>query len=239
LSSEPLLDARLADLGVAHGFGVRGSIAPEGCLRPRQVHGRTVVRAEEWRASRPAPEADAVVATRPGTVVGVVTADCVPILLAAGDGTGVAAVHAGWRGLARGVVQAGVEALLHATGASASALVAAVGPHIGPCCYEVDAPVLDALAAGLGGSTLGAARPVRSGHWMLDLAALTAHALERAGLSRAEIGTAAASCTACERERFHSYRRDGPRAGRLVHFVAVPRPSRSIPRRLDTAPGAF
>jgi YfiH family protein len=190
------------------------------------VHGRAVVRAEEWPASRPAPEADAVVATRPGAIVGVVTADCVPILLAAGEGRGVAAVHAGWRGLALGVVQAGLEALLHASGASPGALVAAIGPHIGPCCYEVDAPVLDALSAGLGQAALEAATPARSGHWMLDLAALTALALERAGVPRARIGAAAARCTACERERFHSYRRDGPRAGRLVHFVAVPRPSR-------------
>jgi hypothetical protein len=215
----------LVHCAVAHGFGVRGSLAPQGCLRPRQVHGAQVARAEEWSASGPPPEADAVIATRPGAVVGVVTADCVPILLAAPRGTGVAAVHAGWRGLARGVVRAGVAELARATGAGATRVVAAIGPHIGACCYEVDAPVLDAIQTELGSAALAGATRVRSGHWMLDLGALAALALEQAGIPRARIGTAAACCTACDRERFHSYRRDGARAGRLVHFAAVPRPS--------------
>jgi len=225
LSSVPLVDPMLARCKVPHGFGVRGSVAPEGCLRPRQVHGATVVRAEEWRASHPEPEADAVVASRPGAVVGVVTADCVPILLAASEGAGVAAVHAGWRGLALGVVRAGVAALARSAGPGAPGVVAAIGPHIGACCYEVDAPVLDAIRAELGTAALASATPVRTDHWMLDLGALAALALERAGVPRASIGTAAARCTACDRERFHSYRRDGARAGRLVHFVAVPCPS--------------
>jgi YfiH family protein len=225
VSSLPLVDPMLARCEVAHGFGVRGSLAPEGCLRPRQVHGAGVVRAETWRASGPAPEADAVVASRPGAVVGVVTADCVPILLAAPAGASVAAIHAGWRGLARGVVRAGVAELARAAGSGAERVVAAIGPHIGACCYEVDAPVLDAIRAELGGAALASATGVRSGHWMLDLGALAALALERAGVPRASIGTAAAHCTAGDPERFHSFRRDGVRAGRLVHFVVAPRPS--------------
>jgi YfiH family protein len=225
LSPLPLVDPMLARCEVPHGFGVRGSLAPEGCLRPRQVHGAGVARAEMWRASDPAPEADAVVASRPGAVVGVVTADCVPILLAAPEGASVAALHAGWRGLARGVVRAGVAELARAAGLGAARVGAAIGPHIGACCYEVDAPVLDAISAELGSAALASATGVRSDHWMLDLGALAALALERAGVPRASIGTAAARCTACDREHFHSYRRDGARAGRLVHFVAVPRPS--------------
>lgn len=225
MSADPLVDPMLARCGVLHGFGVRGSVAPEGCLRPRQVHGAKVAREEEWHASHPAPEADAVVASRPGAVVGVVTADCVPILLAAPEGAGVAAVHAGWRGLARGVVREGVEELVRASGMHAAGIVAAVGPHIGACCYEIDAPVLDSLRAELGSAAMENATGVRSDHWMLDLGALVALALERAGLPRAAIGTAAARCTACDRERFHSYRRDGVRAGRLVHFAVVPHPS--------------
>jgi YfiH family protein len=225
VSARPLVDPLLARCGVEHGFGVRGSLAPQGCLRPRQVHGAEVARAEEWRASQAPPEADAVVASRPGAVVGVVTADCVPILLAAARGKGVAALHAGWRGLARGVVRAGVAELARASGADTTRVVAAIGPHIGACCYEVDAPVLDAIQGELGSAALAGATPVRSGHWMLDLGALAALALKQAGLPRAAIGTAAASCTACDRERFHSYRRDGARAGRLVHFAAVPRPA--------------
>jgi len=224
VTTAPLVDPVLARRRVPHGFGVRGSAAPEGCLRPRQVHGAEVVRAEAWPAALPAPQADAIVATRPGAVVGVVTADCVPILLVAAHGAGVAAVHAGWRGLARGVVRAGVSGLLEATGSGASGIFAAIGPHVGACCYEVDAPVLDGVSQELGAGALASASPARPEHWMLDLGALAALALERAGVPRAAIGTAAARCTACDGLRFHSYRRDGPRAGRLVHFVAVPRP---------------
>lgn len=237
MTPAPLADPLLARCAVPHGFGVRGSVAPEGCLRPRQVHGATVARAEEWPASQPAPEADALVASRPGAVVGVVTADCVPILLAAPRAAGVAAVHAGWRGLAKGVVRAGVAALARDAGVDAARLVAAIGPHIGACCYEVDAPVLDAIRAELGSAALASAKGVRSGHWMLDLGALAALALEQAGVPRSSVGTAAARCTACDRERFHSYRRDGAQAGRLVHFAAVPRPGGGIRQRLDTAPG--
>jgi YfiH family protein len=227
LSALPLVDPMLGRCEVVHGFGVRGSLAPEGCLCPRQVHGAGVARAETWRASRPVPEADAVVASRAGAVVGVVTADCVPILLAASEGVGVAALHAGWRGLARGVVRAGVAELARAAGVGTERLVAAIGPHIGACCYEVDAPVLDALRGELGSAALTSATAVRTDHWMLDLGALAALALERAGLPRASIGTATARCTACDRGRFHSYRRDGARAGRLAHFVAVPRRRRA------------
>jgi hypothetical protein len=184
-----------------------------------------VARAEDLSPGRPAPQADAIVAATPGAVVGVVTADCVPILLVAGSGAAVAAVHAGWRGLARGVVEAGVAALERAGGAPAARFSAAIGPHIGACCYEVDAPVLDAISAALGPSALACATPVRRGHWLLDLGAAAVLALARAGVPEPAIGRATALCTACDAERFHSYRRDGRRAGRLDHFVEVPRPS--------------
>lgn len=212
---EPLLEA----LGVQHGFGTRGSPAPAELLRPRQVHGAAVVRAGECRRDPP-PEADAVVAIGPGAAVGVVTADCVPLLLAGPGGRAVAAVHAGWRGLAAGVVEAGVAGLCRAADAPPARLRAAVGPHIGPCCYEVDGPVLDALEQRLGRALEAALRPSRAGHALLDLGALAAAALRQAGLVEAGVGRSAALCTRCDPERFHSYRRDGPRAGRLLHFIA-------------------
>lgn len=175
------------------------------------------------------PEADAIVATAPGVVVGIVTADCVPILLVAARGRGVAAVHAGWRGLARGVVGTGVLELARASGVPPAQIAAAIGPHIGACCYEVDAPVLDAVATRLGPAALASATPVRAGHWRLDLGGLAAQALVRAGVPQQAIGSAAARCTACEPDRFHSHRRDGAGAGRLVHFVEVPR----VPEPVD------
>lgn len=210
-----LRSALLDALGVEHGFGQRGCREPDALVRPRQVHGAAVA-AVRGGAAAPA-EADAIVALRPGQRIGVVTADCVPVLLLAGDGVAVAAVHAGWRGLAAGVVEAGVAALAAHGGAPRAA---AVGPHIGPCCYEVDAPVLAELHARFADALDAALRPARPGRALLDLGALTRHALEAAGLAPDAIERLEGTCTRCD-ERFHSYRRDGPRAGRLVHYVAA------------------
>lgn len=203
---DPLLGA------VPHGFGTRADPEPAGLVRPRQVHGCAVARVHA--AAAEPREADAIVAARPGAPVGVVTADCVPLLLVSGDGAWVAAVHAGWRGLAAGVVEAGVAAL---RAAGARDVRAALGPSIGACCYEVDEPVLAPLRARYGRALEAAVRDARPGHAHLDLARLAGHALEAAGV--AEVGRAALACTRCDARRFHSYRRDGPRSGRLVHWV--------------------
>jgi polyphenol oxidase len=208
----------LSATGASHGFGVRGVPAPAGLHRPAQVHGREVV------VLREAPlaalgEADAVASAVPGLRIGVVTADCVPLLLAAEDGSAVAAVHAGWRGLAEGVVAAGVAAL-SALGPAPAAIRCALGPHIGVCCYEVDDPVTAALHARFG-AALGAARVrVREGHWLVDLGALVRVELLRAGLLPGAVDTLPDACTRCD-SRFESFRRDGRRAGRLVHWIAA------------------
>jgi polyphenol oxidase len=206
----PLLQA----CGVGHGFGTRGDAPPPALLRPRQVHGARVVQAQECA---PGVDADAVV-TRAQQPIGVVTADCVPVLAATADGRAVAAIHAGWRGLAAGVIEAGIDALRRE--AAQEPLRAVIGPHIGPCCYEVDAPVLNALRH-FDADLDAAATQGRPGHHLLDLGALARAALIRSGVSPREIGALAASCTSCDAQRFHSYRRDGPRAGRLVHWIAV------------------
>jgi hypothetical protein len=212
---EPLLTAR----GVAHGFAVPAGQEPGGLGRARQVHGVAVVRAEDCLGADPPPEADALVSSTRGVGACVVTADCVPVLLCTRDGAAVAAVHAGWRGLAAGVIEAGVGALAAASGAAPRELAAAIGPHAGPCCYEVDAPVLDALALRYPAALPRASRAVRPGHAMLDLGGVAQAALLGAGLEPAAIGTAGFACTCCDPRRYPSYRRDGPAAGRLLHFV--------------------
>jgi YfiH family protein len=217
----PLVEPGLVASAPCHGFGLRGTPEPAGLARPRQVHGAAVARAADCLKRGERPAADVVVAATPGVPVGVLTADCVPLLLASRAGNAVAAVHAGWRGLAAGVVAAGVEALASAAGVGPEQLLAAIGPHIGPCCYEVDDAVLDALAARHEQALERALRPARAGHAMLDLGALVGEALERAGVPQPAVGRAAASCTCCDSRRFHSYRRDGIRAGRLVHFIAA------------------
>lgn len=207
--------------GVYHGFATRSAPPPENYVRPHQVHGAAVVEAAACRDAPEPPDADAIVSSLPGLPVAVVTADCVPVLIAAPSGAAVAAVHAGWRGLAAGVVTAGVEALARESGATAPSLVAAIGPHIGPCCYEVDEPVLAALEERHGRGARAAARPARPGHAHLDLGAVVRTALLEAGLEGARIGGSAGLCTSCDAELFHSYRRDGSRAGRLLHHVTA------------------
>jgi hypothetical protein len=162
--------------------------------------------------------------------VGVFTADCVPVLLATAGGETVAAVHAGWRGLARGVVAAAVAALADVA-ADPSETVAVVGPHVRPCCYEIDAPVVDALGERLRDALPAALREVRPGRWRLDLGELARFELERAGLARRRLAAIAGACTACDAARFHSYRREGPSAGRLVHFVAARKRGLDSPER--------
>jgi YfiH family protein len=186
-----------------------------GVRRPVQVHGAAVVRAD---AAGELGEADAALATRPGVAVGVVTADCVPVLVAAGSA--VAAVHAGWRGLAGGVIPRALEAL--AAAAPGVEAVAAVGPCIGACCYEVDAPVLEALRGRFGTALDGALRPSRPGHALLDLPALAREALVAAGLAPARVGALEGACTRCDAGRFHSFRRDGASAGRLLSWIEAP-----------------
>jgi YfiH family protein len=165
----------------------------------RQVHGADVLRHEAPMhagayADRRAglPEADGHVAALDGLVPLVLVADCLPVALA-GAGA-VAMIHCGWRGLAAGVVERGVEA----SGASA----AAIGPGIGPCCYEVGAPVLGAFRE------LG---PRLAEDGMLDLREVARRLLERAGIEEIEVSEL---CTSCHPELFFSHRRDGEPTGR-------------------------
>jgi YfiH family protein len=212
----------LAAAGVPHGFGLRGVAAPPAARRARQVHGARVARIDPRRPEAELGEADAVLSTLAEAPAAVVTADCVPVLLASADGRAVAAVHGGWRGLAAGVVEAAAAALAQV--APEGPPRAAVGPHIGPCCYEVDAPVWDALRPRFGEALDAALAPTRPGHARLDLARLARRALEAAGVPASRVEVLCGTCTRCDAVRFESARRDGPRAGRLVHWIA-PRPA--------------
>jgi YfiH family protein len=220
----PLVDAVLAEHGIEHGFGRRGSEAPEGCVFPRQVHGSRVARVA-GSAAEPV-EADAIVAARAGVCVGIVTADCVPILVASEEGGRVAAIHAGWRGFAAGVIEAGLRALRAEAGGRP--LVAAIGPAARGCCYEVDAPVRDALTVRYPAQVAAVLVPGRAGHWQLDLPALATRLLEQPEWKIQRVGLEHRVCTICAGERFESYRRDGAAAGRLRHFI---KRSDTIPRQ--------
>ncbi len=191
--------------------------------RVRQVHGAHVVVVDALPTPDPAPEADALVTITPGAALAVVTADCVPILLADPVSGAVGAVHAGWRGTAANIAAAAVAALADRWGVAPDRLVAAIGPSIGACCYEVGDELDAAFAAA------GHAPQVRAGWFSrdgagrlrLDLWAATRDLLLRAGL-RADNIHVAGLCTKTHLEWFESYRAEGAGAGRLAGLIVAP-----------------
>lgn len=169
----------------------------------RQVHGVVVADLDQQSADGAQPEADAAFTTRPHVVCVVRTADCLPVLLAAQDGSAVAAVHAGWRGLASGVIEAAVLAMRARIGAQ-RALQAWLGPAIGPAHFEVGAEVRDAFLdadAGAGEAFVAG----RDGRWMCDLPQLARRRLARLGIGQV---TGGGQCTYADADRFYSHRRD-------------------------------
>jgi YfiH family protein len=189
---------------VERALGGRGRL-----LLLKQVHGCALARAP-WDGR---PEADAALATRPGEVLGIETADCLPVLLADPRRRAVAAAHAGWRGTAQGVARAAVRALVE-TGSDPAELVAALGPGIGPCCYEVGEDVRAAF--GERGAAFFRPGPRARAH--LDVRAANRAQLLEEGLSAERIASAG-DCTLCRPDLYHSYRRDGKTAGRMINFV--------------------
>lgn len=195
-------------------------IEPEGLLRVKQVHGSHVLVVEDGpRQAAGTVEADAVVSALPGTACAVQIADCVPMLIAGPTGP-VAAVHAGWRGTAAGVAAEAVRALVH-LGLNPSTLVAALGPSIRPCCYQVDARVRDVFERSANWEIARSAFDADGeGHWRLDAARINLRLLERAGVPRDQIHDSGL-CTACDLGRFYSYRAEGAGTGRLIAGIAV------------------
>lgn len=199
--------------------------------RVKQVHGRAVRVLERGQVSGAdlahVPEADAIVSNEPGLALAVQVADCVPILLADRRGGIVAAVHAGWRGTAAGIVNEAVSAMVR-LGAEPSTLVAALGPSIGPCCYEVGGELVEAFLAA-GHSRRDVDRwfsrvegdGQRGGALRLDVAHSNVDQLVEAGLPREQIHVCGL-CTQSYRTVFDSYRADGSEAGRMVAVIRVP-----------------
>jgi YfiH family protein len=167
----------------------------------RQVHGARVVDAATVDGI---VEADAAVTDQPGTVAVVMVADCMPVLLADERGRCVGAAHAGWRGLAAGILQATVRAMRERLGEPDARLIAYLGPAIGPDHFEVGGDVLQAMTAGLEGAAT-AFVPAGAGKYRADLFALGRMALAAAGVDAVFGG---GICTVCDPERFYSHRRD-------------------------------
>lgn len=223
------LDAGSADAADERAARARSRIVraaglgPREALLLRQVHGVTVVDV----ALGPGPvEGDAAVwsGPQPPFAAAVRTADCVPVLLARNDGGVAAAVHAGWRGINGGIVGAAVREM-ERRGAPASSLIAAVGPAIGSCCYEVGEEVVRGLAAVLpsGPASRVVRREVPEARSRVELRIAAALLLEAAGVPPGRIHVAPL-CTSCRPDLFHSFRRDGASAGRMLAAIGPSRP---------------
>jgi YfiH family protein len=154
------------------------------------------------------------VTSTPGTVLAILTADCLPVLLCAEDGREVGAAHAGWRGLAAGVLEATVAAM----DTSPDRLLAWLGPAAGPDHYEIGAEVYEAFLSD-DPTAAGAFTATRPQHWRVDLYALARRRLRQAGLAAASIH-GGGLCTIGDPRRFYSHRRDA-RTGRMATLVWI------------------
>ena len=176
----------------------------------RQVHGIGVAREPGFDE----PEADAAVTSMPGTVLAILTADCLPVVFAARDGDEIGAAHAGWRGLGAGVLEATAAAME----TPADHLVAWLGPAAGPQAYEIGEEVFDAFVSGDAGAAAAFA-PTRPGHWKVDLHALARRRLAAIGVTDVHGG---GLCTISDPVRFFSHRRN-QRSGRIATVAWIER----------------
>lgn len=200
-----------------HGFSLKTGNDQEyegeaGFSRPpvtiRQVHGNAVIRID--RVPEEILEGDALITNQPNLPIGVRTADCVPILIEDRKTGAIAAVHAGWKGTAKRIVQVAIEALMQEYGSRPEDLGASIGPAIGGCCYEIGPEVAEALEKLPGQETC---LTKRDGKIYADLKALNSFQLKELGVTEIE---QTEHCTRCNEELFYSYRRNGPHAGRMI-----------------------
>lgn len=194
---------------VQHRFGTRCGEAPASDHATlKQIHSNLVFIAKRQGLYG---DGDALITDCPGLAISVRTADCYPILLADKRNLAVAAVHAGWRGTITHIVDRAIENMAVEFGTSPDDLVAAIGPGIGACCYEVGADVARQFG-------LPAVPNVTRTH--LDLARENRSQLEAAGVAPQNIETLGV-CTFCDAERFFSYRREKEKAGRMTSYIRI------------------
>ena len=203
-SVPPLVSSALSRFEwLDHGFGTRHSeLTQDAMASLTQIHSALVLSVS---AAGCAGEADALVTNRPGVALSVRTADCLPILLADSQHHAVAAIHAGWRGAAKGIVGRTIDMMCLTFDTSPEQITAVIGPGIGACCYEVGGEVARQFGMHAG---------------CIDLAAINREQLIRAGVPASHIDTLG-YCTFCETALFHSYRRDRDQAGRMISFIRV------------------
>ena len=200
---------------VAESFSIDG----DRVVTVRQVHGDDIVVVNErnFRDVRPR-QADGMITADRGIALGVETADCVPVLLFDPTVPAAGAVHAGWRSTVKQIVRKAVQRMQHEFGSDPSQMLAAIGPAIGPECYEVDEPVMGPVReAFLFWKDVAVSRG--NDRWSLDLVKANKLELESSGLKGRNIH-ALGICTACHPDRFYSFRREG-RTGRMLSVIMI------------------
>jgi YfiH family protein len=196
-------------------------VAPASLATCYQIHSATVVETEAGWHRDARPRADAMVTTRRGVALGILTADCAPVLFADPNAGVIGAAHAGWRGAVSGVLENTLAAMVR-HGAHPERITAALGPCIGPASYEVGPDFPAPFIAEDASAARFFAPAARAGHWMFDLPGYVAWRLGRAGIPTVE---RLAHDTAAEEGRFFSWRRTSLRGekdyGRLLSTIAL------------------
>ena len=196
-----------------------------------QVHGNHVACVTAADAGRTLLQTDGLVTDAPGVALMLRFADCQPILLYDPEHHALALVHAGWRGVAQGIARRAVEAMRDAFGSRPAALIAGLGPAIGPCCYTVGQDVAAAMGYALS-DWRQVLEPQGDDLWRFDLPAANAQLLADAGVQNIE---QAALCTACHTEIFFSHRGDGGRTGRFAVVAFLQERTGGLPAAAATA----
>ncbi len=199
-------------------LGSRLGIAPRNMVFCRQVHGDAVVIAH--RVPEEEPVADAVISDQAGVFPAVKTADCLPILLLDPVRRISAAIHAGWKGTVLRITRKVISILVEKFGVRSADLFAALGPAIGPCCYEVDDAVIQPFTRDFPGAEQFMIDSSRNRHRQLDLVGANYQELLCAGIPDHRIFSVGL-CTSCNPELFFSYRRDRGQTGRHVAVVGL------------------
>ncbi len=200
---------------VAEGFG----IAPDRLITVNQVHGEAIVTVDAQNYGRMRSEqADGLITNVRGVAIGIETADCVPILLFDPVVPAIGAVHAGWRSTVQKIVQKAIARMQAEFGSDPSRMIAAIGPAIGPECYEVDEPVMGPVRSNFPfWKEVALSRGLEK--WGLDLVKLNRMELVDAGLSDKNVHSLG-MCTSCRTDLFYSFRVEG-RTGRMLSAVML------------------
>jgi YfiH family protein len=223
-----LFTTRLHDVSPDHLRSLSSSVGAEGVAMAKQVHGRGVIVVRDGLpVPEVPPEGDVLVSSSAASAIAVRVADCVPLLMADRARGVVAAVHAGWRGTAARAAVAAVEALGREFGTRPADLIAAIGPCIGGCCYEVGTSLVDAFAAEgheryLIDRWFSAPPPPRGSHerprLRLDIALANRDQLVLAGVPEEQVHDSGL-CTAMHLDVLTSYRKEGEKAGRMLGVI--------------------